>query len=622
MRSACSKASWSSVREFFKDFDYRLFFSGSPQQRLDLLPAAREHILKQRPEVGYSEEMTQDPHERFLSTVSELTKAAGLVSSTPQFQEVRDEVAFFQAVRAGLIKLSSAARSGGRDVDHAVRQIVANAIVSEQVIDVFSAAGLPRPDLSVLSDEFLAEIQHLPHKNLAAAVLERLLRNEIKARRRTSLIQARSFEELLERAVRKYLGRSIEAAQMVDQLIEMARQFRHADAQGAALGLSTEEFAFYEALADNQSAREVLGDKVLSQMAHELTRLVRQNATIDWTQKRSVQAKLRALVKRLLRRYEYPPDAEQKATETVLEQAKLLGINVTDGGSDSPAEPGAWTGAGAAHDSPDVAQRPLPYPIVVFDSLVASQDSGALRVKTRVDGIERAVAFAACCTYAWLRERGGEAAAKASGLLAKAGARNVAVGTWVELAWRLAALLPRGEADPVVVAALMFVNEKGKPSALTLQLQQTVVPYRNKYSHGVVPNEETVLKFEAPMTEVWRRLLEALTPLRDARLVSRAKIVDTLDGGKVEYETREHSGPEHLFRLGRTVVTGKLQDGWTYLLRGEAAPLSLAPFLWCGLAPESGQRDLFLTRAIGLEPGAKGEFMAISSDATVKVKVP
>jgi hypothetical protein len=267
-------------------------------------------------------------------------------------------------------------------------------------------------------------------------------------------------------------------------------------------------------------------------------------------------------------------------------------------------------------------QRPLPYPIAVFDSLVASQDSGALRVKTRVDGIERAVAFATACAYAWLRDRGGEAAAKADALLRNGAARNVAVGTWVELAWQWAALLPRDDDDPVIAAVLAFVNEKGKPSALTLRLQQSVVPYRNKYSHGVVPNEEAVLKFEAPMTEAWRQLLGALGPLRNVRLVSRAKIVETLDGGRVEYQTREHAGPEHLFPLGRAVVTGKLDEGWTYLLRGEAAPLSLAPFLWCGLVPEAGQRDLFLTRAIGGASGTKGDFMAISSDATIKLKLP
>lgn len=217
------------------------------------------------------------------------------------------------------------------DFDYAIRQIVANAVVSEKVIDIFAAAGLRNPDLSILSDEFLEEVRGMQHKNLAVELLRRLLRDELKLRSKHNLVQSRSFSEMLEQAVRRYQSRAIETVQVIEELIELAREMKSAEKRGDKLGLNRDELAFYDALGVNDSAVQVLGDEALSKIARELVETVRKNVTIDWTVKESVRAKLRVIVKRILRKYGYPPDKQETATSTVLQQAELLSEFWTEG---------------------------------------------------------------------------------------------------------------------------------------------------------------------------------------------------------------------------------------------------------------------------------------------------
>ena len=299
--------------DLFHGFGWSKWITGTPQERLALLPAALEHILAQ-----------ENGKERLLQAVTELSKAFALVVPREEALRIRDDVAFFQAVRSALAKRALAERKTEEELDHAVRQIIDKAIAPEGVIDIFAAAGLPKPDISILSEEFLAEVRGMPQKNLAVEVLRRLLEGEIKARRRKNVVQARSFAEMLERAIRRYQNRTIEAAQVIEELIQLAREMREADRRGERLGLSEEELAFYDALETNDSAVKVLGDETLRTIARELVQAVRKNATIDWTVRENVRAQLRVIIKRILRKHGYPPDRQEKATQTVLEQAELL----------------------------------------------------------------------------------------------------------------------------------------------------------------------------------------------------------------------------------------------------------------------------------------------------------
>ena len=210
------------------------------------------------------------------------------------------------------------------ELDHAIRQIISRAIAPEGVVDLFAAAGLKKPDISILSDEFLAEVRGMPQKNLAVELLRKLLEGEIKVRRRKNVVQARSFAEMLEQAIRRYQNRAVEAVQVIEELIALAKEMREADRRGEKLGLTDEELAFYDALETNDSAVKVLGEPTLKQIARELVETVRRNVTIDWAEREHVRAHLRRLVRRVLRKYGYPPDKQEKATQTVLEQAEVL----------------------------------------------------------------------------------------------------------------------------------------------------------------------------------------------------------------------------------------------------------------------------------------------------------
>ena len=297
----------------FHGFDWSAWTAGTPQQRVALLPAAMEHILAQ-----------EDGKERTLDGVTALSKAFALAVPNPKALGIRDDVAFFQAVRAALAKSTAGDPRPEEDLDHAIRQIVSRAVSSGGVVDIFAAAGLKKPDISILSDEFLEEVRSMPYKNLAVETLRKLLTGEIHGSMRTNLVRARSFAEMLERSIRAYQNHAIETAQVIDQLIEVARQMRAAQKKGQDLGLTDDEIAFYDALGVNDSAVQVLGDATLTMIARELVKTLRKNVTIDWTAKDSVKAQLRIDVKRILRKYHYPPDKQLLATQTILEQAELL----------------------------------------------------------------------------------------------------------------------------------------------------------------------------------------------------------------------------------------------------------------------------------------------------------
>ena len=294
-------------------FDWSTWITGNAESKLNLLLAAQEHILS-----------LQDGKDRFLRAVNELSKAFALATPRDEALAMRDDIAFFQTVRTRLLARESSDRPPTENLDYAVRQIVANAISPDGVIDVFEAAGLDKPNIAILSDEFLGEVQKMKRKNLAVELLRKLLQGEITRRRKRNVVQARSFAEMLEETLRKYRNRAIEAAQVIEELIGLAKEMREANERGEKLGLSEDELAFYDALSDNKSAVEVMGDELLGDIARELVETVRRNVTIDWTIREATRARLRVLVRRMLRKYRYPPDMQEKATQTVLEQAEVL----------------------------------------------------------------------------------------------------------------------------------------------------------------------------------------------------------------------------------------------------------------------------------------------------------
>ena len=296
----------------FHGFDRSRWTAGTPQDRLALLPAAQEHILAQ-----------ENGKERCVQAVRDLSRAFALAAPHDDALRIRDDVVFFQAAQAVLSKRAAVEERPEEELEHAVRQIVSRAVASDGVIDIFAAAGLEKPDISILSDEFLAEVRGMKRRNLAVELLRKLLKGELAARRRKNVVQARSFAEMLEETLRRYQNRAVEAAQVIEELIELAREMREAGARGDEFGLSEDELAFYDALETNDSAVQVLGDDTLRDIARELVDTVRGNVTIDWTLRENVRANLRRLVKRVLRKHGYPPDKQEKATRTVLEQAEV-----------------------------------------------------------------------------------------------------------------------------------------------------------------------------------------------------------------------------------------------------------------------------------------------------------
>jgi type I restriction enzyme R subunit len=296
----------------FHGFDWS-DWTGKPAQRIALLPKAQEHILAQ-----------EDGQERYAQVVKELSVAFALSVPHEETKRIRDDVGFFQAVRAALGRKTSGRKLAEEELDLAIKQIVSRAISADKPVDIFAEAGLKKPDISILSDEFLAEVRGMPQRNLAVELLRKLLNDEIKTRSRTFLVQSRSFAEMLTRAIVEYHNRTIETLEVIERLITLAKEMQQAAERGAKLKLSDEELAFYDALETNDSAVAILGDETLRTIAREVADKIRSNVSIDWTMKESVRAKLRVLVKRVLRNHGYPPDKQEKATVTVLQQAELI----------------------------------------------------------------------------------------------------------------------------------------------------------------------------------------------------------------------------------------------------------------------------------------------------------
>lgn len=299
-------------------FNWDKWTRGTPAERLALIPAGQEHILAQ-----------DDGKRRFLQIITDLSRAFALCAATDEAREIRDDIAFFQAIKAQLGKTSGAERPP-EDIDLAVRQLVSKAIMAnEGIIDVFTAAGLKKPDISILSDEFLAEVRGLKHKNVAAELLAKLLKDEIKLRAPRNVVLSRQFSEMLQNTLNAYHNRAIATQEVIEELIKLARQMSAATKRGLDLGLNEDEVAFYDALAANESAVKAMGNDQLKVIAAELVTRVRQSVSIDWAARESARAKIKVLVKRILKKYGYPPDLQDEATQTVLEQAKELCKNWT-----------------------------------------------------------------------------------------------------------------------------------------------------------------------------------------------------------------------------------------------------------------------------------------------------
>ena len=311
------------------DLDGQLFgvFSLAQDLLREQPVQASNHVLGLKSETKDKTGKAQcDGKKRFADTALAMSKAFSLCCTLDEAKAVRDEVAFLQAVKVTLTKRDiSAQKRTDEQRDLAIRQIINQAVVSEAVVDIFDAVGLEKPNIGLLDDEFLAQVKNLPEKNLAVELLERLLEGEIKSKFATNVVQQRKFSELLSSVITRYQNRSIETAQVMEELVEMAKKFRAAASRGEQLGLSDDEVRFYDALANNESAVKELADETLKLIAHELTENLRKNITVDWAQRESVRATLRLMVKRILRKYKYPPDLQEAAVELVLQQAEVIG---------------------------------------------------------------------------------------------------------------------------------------------------------------------------------------------------------------------------------------------------------------------------------------------------------
>lgn len=307
------------VSQMYNGFPYEDYFQAATGQKLSMILAAEEHILGR-----------EDGKKRYINEVMALSKAFAIAVPHEQAMDVKDEVSFFQAVKARLAKFDSTG-SGRTDVEieTTIRQVIDQALVSEQVIDIFDAAGIKKPDISILSEDFLMELKGMEHKNVALEVLKKLLHDEIKARSKKNLVKSKSLKEMLENSIKKYHNKILTAAEVMDELIKLSKEIVNMDSEAKKLGLTDFEYAFYTAVANNDSAKQLMQQDKLRELAVILTERVKQNATIDWTIKESVRAKLKVIIKRTLRQYGYPPDMQKLATETVLEQAKKIAKELT-----------------------------------------------------------------------------------------------------------------------------------------------------------------------------------------------------------------------------------------------------------------------------------------------------
>ncbi|MBO6756357.1 MAG: type I restriction endonuclease subunit R [Roseibium sp.] len=315
------------VKSVFHGHDYDAGLAGTPQERLHALAGAIDWVLKwQEVEAGKApnDEIRKQAHRAYQDLVLSLTKAYALASSSDEAAAIRDEVGFFQTVRAAIAKTTAKGAISGTERAFAVQQLINRAVASTEIIDVLRAAGIESPDISILSDDFLAELQGMERKNLALEALKKLLNGEVQSRLQTNVVESRAFSKRLEDAVARYHSNAISAVEMINELIALAKDLQAARRRGEETGLSGEEVAFYDALAQNESAIEVLGDEKLRLIAHELLEQLRQNATVDWHKRESARARMRVLVKRILKKYGYPPDLSEEAVKLVLEQAEAL----------------------------------------------------------------------------------------------------------------------------------------------------------------------------------------------------------------------------------------------------------------------------------------------------------
>ncbi len=318
---------YEAIRDLFHGFDYRPGIDGQPRERLICLGGAIDWVLRWQGSEAAKQKDVEDKkraHRRYLDMVLELSKAYALASASDEARVIRDEVGFFQAIRAALAKTTATGKISEKDCSFAVQQLVDRAVASSEIIDILKVAGIQSPDISILSNEFLMEIEKMEKKNLALEALKKLLNGEIVSRSKTNLVESRTFSNRLEEAVARYHAGAISAAEMIQELIALAKDMQAARARGEEQGLSPEEIAFYDALAENQSAVEAMGNEKLRLIAHELLEQLRGNVTVDWHQRESARARMRVLVKRILKKYGYPPDLADEAVQTVLAQAEIL----------------------------------------------------------------------------------------------------------------------------------------------------------------------------------------------------------------------------------------------------------------------------------------------------------
>ncbi|MDO9097565.1 MAG: type I restriction endonuclease subunit R, partial [Candidatus Methanoperedens sp.] len=307
------------VSQMFHGFSFEHYFTADTSTKLSIILAAEEHILG-----------LENGKKRYIDEVTALSRAFSIAIPHEQAMHVKDEVSFYQAIKSRLVKFDSTGTGKtDEEIETAIRQVIDQALVTEQVIDIFDAAGIKKPDISILSEEFLLEVQNMEHKNIALEVLKKLLNDEIKARLKKNLVQSRSLMEMLEDSIKKYHNKVITAAEVIKELIELSKEIKKMDKEPQEMGLSDFEYAFYTAIADNDSARELMQKEKLRELAVVLFEKVKQNASIDWTIKESVRAKLKVIIKRTLRQYGYPPDMQALATETVLKQAELIADEIT-----------------------------------------------------------------------------------------------------------------------------------------------------------------------------------------------------------------------------------------------------------------------------------------------------
>jgi type I restriction enzyme R subunit len=315
------------VKAMFHGFDYARGLAGTPHQRLLVLAEALEWILERQHQASArqtSEEGKRRENRRYQDAVLALSKAFALASASDCAREIRDEVGFFQTVRAALVKSRDDAGGGAGDRDFAIQQILDRAVVSTEIVDILAAAGITTPDISILSDEFLAEVQRMEKKNLALEALRKLLNDEVRSRSSTNVVETKRFSERLETAIARYHTNAVSTVEVLQTLIDLAKDIRAARRRGEEEGLSRDEIAFYDALAENESAVEAMGNDSLKVIAHELLVSLQGSITVDWSHRESARARMRVLVKRILRKHGYPPDLQDAAVQTVLRQAEVL----------------------------------------------------------------------------------------------------------------------------------------------------------------------------------------------------------------------------------------------------------------------------------------------------------